>query len=291
MTDTFGCVSDTLAAVRSYGMFASRKFGGFFVEKMSWKIFNTFGAAILAVPALLLCSSSPASATLIINGTLNIGGAVSVSDRQIDWFPLGGGTGLFNITDPGTGYFAALASTPSTYQGDMVDLSSPTPVPPLPVGFGVDNFMSNIRFIVGGAPAPAPFNTLHFDLKDIPTPVAPACTGAEAVSASCTQGLFLLTKVSDTETTITLRVLGYFEDTGVNCLVGTPVGCTAATGRYSTQYGNSIAFIKGEIDAGRSITASFSANFDSGVPEPSTWSMLLCGGGLIAAGLRRRLKA
>jgi len=254
---------------------------------MSWKIFNSFGAANLAVPALLLCISSLASATPIINGTLNISGSVRVSNKEIDWTPNLGGTGLFDIKEPGTGYFAPLATTPATYTGDQVDLNSPTPVPPLPVNFGIDNFLGNLRFIIGGAPAPAPFNTFHFDLQNIPTPAAPACVG-DGSDTSCTLGLFLLTRLSATQTIIGLNVVGFFEDTGVNCLVGSPVGCTAASGQYSTQLGQSIGTIKTIIDGGGSINASFSANFDSQVPEPGTWSMLLSGGGLIAAGLLRR---
>lgn len=229
-------------------------------------------------------------ATPIIFGSLNITGSVRVSDREIDWQPNGGATGVFDVVIPGSGYFSSLATSPATYTGDSIDLTSPVPVPPLPVGFAIDGFLRNLRLIAGGAPAPAPYNTFQFDLTNIVIPAVALCTGAEAEGASCRQGLFQLTNLGGGQTLIGLRVQGYFEDMGVTCTTPGQANCTAAVGRYSTQLGQSIATIKSTIDGGGSINASYSANFDA-VPEPSTVWLGLTGIGLCAAGLYRRRAA
>lgn len=245
-----------------------------------------FNAAALAVPTLLCVAASTLSATTVINGTLNINGSVSVSALGIT------NSGVFNVVVPGTGYFAGLATTPASVAGTEVDLTAATPPPPLPVGFFVDNFLTNFRFIATGLPVGAPYTNLHFDLKDIPTPSAPACVG-DGTDTNCTQGLFQLVQIGPNQTLIGLKVVGFFEDTNVVCN-GTPVpvGCTSATGIYSTQIPLSIAGIKTTIVGGGTIDAAFSANFiSSAVPEPGTLESVFLGGLLLSISLFTRKRA
>lgn len=243
-------------------------------------------AFALLVPGLL--SASP------INGTISFSGGVRVTVDTIDWLPpVGGGTGQFQVEPPDTGYFAGL-NVFFTYTGNQTDLGNGVNPPQ-------NGFLSNLRFLDGSGPAPAPYDTFQFDLLQILLPGGPACsTGLEA---SCSLGVFSL-RAQGADTAITLRVSGYFEDQGINCIASGGVGCTPATGVYTTQLSNvSIGQIMDVIISGNgfipfnypgglpdgTIQSNYSAQFSS-VPEPATYALI--GLGLLTlAVVRRRSKA
>ena len=237
--------------------------------------------------------ASGVDATPVISGTLAITGTVTISATAIDWAPPGGGSGTFDVNASSTGYFAAVATSPATFRGDVSDLAFASPPPPLPAGFGVDNFLGNLRLIAGGTPAPAPFDAFHFDLADISTPAFLACTGSEGAGQSCRLGLLTLTNLGAGLTLLRADVKGFFEDEGLNCLVTpTPAHCTPASGGYLTTVGSSIQNLAAIFGAGGNIPTTYSGTFTSqavpAVPEPGTIALMIPGAVWLAARVVRR---
>ena len=97
---------------------------------MRWK-------AIACSSALALCLFAMPAAAAPITGILNITGAASVTATTIDWIPLGGTEGRFDIVFPGTEYFADIYKPISgDNTGDSLDL----PAGPFPVADFLNDF-------------------------------------------------------------------------------------------------------------------------------------------------------
>ena len=223
---------------------------------------------VLSLGVLALVASAPSASASVI-GHLSVGncggGGVTVSFNLIDWLPEVAGPpeqsclqlgALTNITSVGKGNLVPLSPN-----GTINDLT-------IPSSGGELGFMS--------------FGLLHFDLTGLGPAAAPACTSGMALGASCSipGSVFTLTNFG-TSTSVSLSANGTILDT-----VG-PL--TFWKGSFTTQINGSTPLdIQNTILAGRSITSTYSGEFDlTTVPEPA--STALIGGGLIAlASLKRR---
>ena len=124
------------------------------------------------------------------------------------------------------------------------------------------------------------YDNLNFDLTQIVAPVAPPCTGAEAVNVSCSIGVFTLKNTGGGNVDITMDIRGVWQNTGDTD--------TPAVGIYTAQSADtSIAAIRNTLLSGGSLTNSYSATITS-VPEPATLLTFGAGSMLLAAHRRRR---
>jgi hypothetical protein len=244
---------------------------------MRWK-------AIACSSALALCLAAAPAAAAPITGILNITGAASVTATTIDWIPLGTGEGRFDITFPGTEYFADIWKPVSgDNTGDSLDL---------PAGaFPVNNFLNDFNTPF------AQYDDLSFTLEGFVLPIVPVCGTADGTGVagdqageSCVAFVgspFTLTMGDDLKSTdIHFNVFGSFVDP----TFGDDGSLNNATGLYTSNIANLTPLqIQQRIATGGSVDASYSAQFIAeaeSVPEPLTLSLLGLGFG--AAGLRLR---
>ena len=190
-------------------------------------------------------------------------GSVTVSANTIDWSSNGGTTGTFITNSPATGFFTGLfGGNPPVYFGTVKDLSAPPT--------SVASFLNSFT-------APG-FSNLFFDLTNVVAPTAAACSFVTnpGIDVPCALGSFTL-KNTSTGVAIDFGVSGFFQDgadlTTRNLGIGT----------FSTQLtGTNVLAVAQTIAGGGSVAAAYSANYNAGVPEPSSLVLFCFGGGLIA---------
>jgi hypothetical protein len=232
------------------------------------------GTIFFCLTALAVMALAPAASASVIGNfsVANIGGGgVTASNMVIDWFnpvnPLGNGNGMI-----ATGGDTTLTYNNGTSQvalgtntaGTVNDL----PGPPGPVGF----------FAFPSAPA------LHFTLLAIGPGVANLACGGLAIGQSCSAfaGSPIILTATATGTAVTLDASGIVTD-------ASPF-VSNWFGAFTTQIpGESAAQIQATVNAGGSVTSTFSGEFTAVVPEPLTSALI--GGGLIALAAFKRRKA
>lgn len=233
---------------------------------MKWK-------AILCGGLLVSALAVPASAAPI-TGILNFTGAVRVTATTIDWVPLGGTEGDLFTTFPGTDYFSQIyLPTSGVNTGDSLDLTTATVLP-------LSNFLNDFQTPF------AKYNDLSFTLTQIVIPLAPVCTGAEAVNQTCVAFVgspFLLTRTAN-GTAVLLDVRGFFLDP----TEGADSGLNSSIGLYSANIaGQTPGQIRNTILTGGAVDSSYSAQFVA-TPIPEPVSMTLLGTGLVGVAMRVR---
>lgn len=238
--------------------------------------------------ALALCLFAVPAVAAPITGILNITGSASVTANTIDWVPLGGGEGRFDITFPGTDYFADIYKPVSgDNTGDSLDL---------PAGaFPVQNFLNDFNTPF------AQYDDLSFTLEGFTPPVAPVCgtpdgsgVAGDNPGESCVAfagSPFTLTMgANGMSTDIHFNVFGSFVDP----TFGDNGSLNDATGLYTSNIANMTPLqIQTRIAGGGSVDASYSAQFiaegvETPVPEPLTLSLMGFGLGATAYRLRRK---
>jgi len=218
---------------------------------------------------------STVASAAIISGELNNAGDVQVTATDINFLPLGVGTGTFTVT-PGTqtGSFIPLASTTGTIL-DLNQAAQPTGTP-----LNLANFMTF-------ASAPG----LHFDLDFIDPGVytAAECGLAPAPGQTCTPFPSSPFNLANTAvgSTASFTIRGIVSD-------GSGDPSSSFTGTISTSFtGIPYQQLLATVAQGGSVDASFQGNFVvTAVPEPSTLVLSSLGALLVlGAGWRRRRRA
>jgi hypothetical protein len=250
-----------------------------------------FGRLLLtafAVAALLMCASTASAA--VTGGHLDVsncaGGGVLVSESAIYWLPAGS---LANTGCIDTGLGTNVTYTNSGggtlgpgVVGNIKDLT--------PGGGAVDQFMT----FTG---TPLDFVLTSIGPGDTSNTVCPSTYNASNLAldscsilithgpATGTVSPFILTINPNNSTTVTLDTGGVVNDNGS----GT-TGNTTWMGAFTTQISNlTPAQIETIEEAGGTVSSTHSGDFSlSTVPEPSTISMILIGGGLIAFARKRK---
>jgi hypothetical protein len=233
---------------------------------------------ILALAALIL--SATASSAAIVTGVLNIdgaGGGVKVNGTTIDFAPLGGPTGDFDIVDPSTGTFEPLEGT----EGEILDLQVGV-VPP-----GADVFIPD--FLTFDAAPNLTFSLLRLEEGVF----SDAGCGSGALGSTCTPDLgpfkspFELFN-TNSGVSITLSVLTLASD-------GSGDPATIYRGTFTTQITEELVAGAGRptipqvlaaAAQGGILASSWSANFApvAVIPEPSTVVLGLAGFALLGIG-------
>jgi hypothetical protein len=209
----------------------------------------------------------------VITGTLNTTGSARVTATTIDFLPLAGGAGNFNIPvdDEGTGDFVGLSV--GEIDGSILDLT--LPADPVGVVFSKPNFMTFTAF-----------PGLSFEL----TFIAPGVNGAcDANNCTPPGSPFNLQNVA-TGSTASFGVSGKVTD-------GSGDPASVFTGTFTTQFDDlSYQEVLAMFEAQGFIQSSYSAQFTvrpSGsvpeIPEPAT--MFLFGAGILGLGLIKRRSA
>lgn len=243
-----------------------------------------YGAVLLG--GLVLGSTMAYSAP--ITGTLNISGSVAVSATTIDWLPSGTGVGSFSVDEftqegyfatgtlPGSGGTSRDLVNPGGGGSDVVgspfNTSSPFTAPAF-LTFAADpNVVFHLQFINPGVFSSA------------------GCTAAPAAAGqTCTPDLppgfgdspFNMSNTTATSSAVTFQVGGQVE----NLMTGE---LSPFIGTYSTQFvSRNFQQLLATINAGGSVSATYSANFIVGVPEPGTWLTMGFGSLLFILGRKR----
>lgn len=229
---------------------------------------------LVGIMCLVLGFAANASAASIV-GTLNFTGDVTVTGSTINWHDRGGVPNAI-IMETSDGYFAGVDSEDLTVgYASAIDLTAPQQMQ--------DNFLHTFQ---ENPDVPSEYDDLTFDLTDIVEPTAPPCIPGQNYSAnqSCSLGVFTLTASSGGGTTITLDIVGDFDDPSL-AVVDMP-----AVGIYTSQRNESVRQIVDIFATGPgSFTTSYSASITA-VPEPTTLLTFGVGTALMAAHRRRRAK-
>lgn len=207
-----------------------------------------------AVLSLVVLSVPMHAAPLV--GELNISGDVAVYNngpgntvQNLDWFPIAGGNGTFNVGFSSTGDFAALGGT----SGTALDLNS--------VGEPVGTPLTLNNFLTFSSNS-----NLSFELL--------------MIEPGLTSGPFTMIN-TPTGVNISMSVRTLATDTGTG-------NSGLFNGLYTTQIpGATVAGLLAGISGGGIVTSTYSASFSS-VPEPSSVYLLLSGALLVAVGTFRK---
>jgi hypothetical protein len=206
-------------------------------------------------------------------GTLDIAGLgrMRVSAMEIDFEPLGGGTGLFIVTGV-DGDFTVLA--PGSDTGVITDLNIATAPPGPPLAVPIDPFVI----------VPVPGVIFSFNLERIPLGGGPSCVPPPPVGGSCSptevvpNTPFVLTQ-NATGVTAQFNVLGTVTD--LRDLSSVPY-----EGLFTLQFtqanADTVAEVLSAFGPGGPgfVQASWSAQFTS-IPEPGPVLYLLSGAFLL----------
>lgn len=203
------------------------------------------------------------------SGSLSIVGSVQISFGSIDFYPIGQGTGTFDIFAPETGIFGPLLGT----SGTIMDMNNTTE----PVGsmVNVPDFMTfaaapNLSITLTELPA-GTFSSAGCDLNGTPQ-AGQTCTVAGTP--------YDLTNQTANSSTASFTVDGYLVDTN------NPGVETAYTGIFTTQFSESYQQVVNTILNGGVVDASYSGVFTTNVATPEPASMLtMLSGGLLLIGV------
>jgi hypothetical protein len=205
--------------------------------------------SLMAVSALLV--SIPAFADI-----LSTTGSVSVSSGAIQFYPLGGSAGTFNIGPPETGIFSTLTGT----SGAILNLNSLVVNSPI----DIPDFMT-----FAGAP------NLSITLTELVGSSSPVCTVALAAAGKpCNPAgtPYSLSTQSASSSIASAAIDGYLVNSN------TPGVMSPLTGIFTTQFaGMNYQSLISQIESGNSIASTYSAEFVTATPEPSTIALLLAG--------------
>ena len=259
-------------------------------------------AKMFGLTLLTLCSTNIYAAS--ITGQVNLGGTVSVSATTIDFYSISttacgtaspGAQGCFSILEPSDGNFALSQISRGFQTGNFIkDLSGP----PITGNIGLS------QFLVFN-------NNITFDLLRILPGTGVPCVAAQGNDPGyvCTpsvgglQSPFTLqnSAASPGSLTATNAVVSF--NVEVLAYLGLAnTGTSSYNGVFSTQTANlNIAGIlatinPSQIGGGRSVVASYSANFngapDNPIPEPATLGTLGIGlAAIVLGGIRRKARS
>ena len=230
-------------------------------------------AGVLGVLSFAALSTAYATP---ISGTVNSTGVAQVNLTSINFLSGTFVPNLFLVSVPVTNSFVGLAGTNGAITNLTNNLTNTGPQP-----VGVPFLDPNWMVFSSASPV------IDFDLTLIlPGIDTSAGCGSSAVGATCTPFFFSPFNLQNTVTgtSVAFSVAGIAR----NSLTGE---MTPFTGNFTTQItGQNIPQILATINAGGTITNSYSANFvATAVPEPGT--ILLFGAGLIGLGLLQRRRA
>jgi hypothetical protein len=229
---------------------------------------RVFHASVLVSIAALF-ALSPAYGS-IISGQVNTVGASSVSLTMIDFFSTVFTAHHFNVSVPVSGSFTGLAGSDGTIN-DLTNNLTNTGPQPVGTPFSDPGWM----VFLGSVTPPIPNPNIRFDLTFIHAGdfTSTLCNSATPHPGdTCTPFAFSPFDLSNlgtpggpvTGVAISFSVNG----TAVNTLTNET---SPFTGAFSTQIPNtSLQQVVATVSGGGIVTASYSANFVAGVPEPSS---------------------
>lgn len=229
---------------------------------------------LLGIVCVVLGFAANASAATIV-GTLNFTGDVIVTSNTIDWQDRGGVPNAI-VMETSSGYFSGVDSEDlSVGYASSIDLTAPQQMQ--------DDFLHDFE---ENPDVASEYDDLTFDLTDLVDPTAPPCNPAVNYTSgqSCSLGPFTLTATPGGGTTITLDVVGNFDDPSLGA-VDSP-----ATGVYTAQRTESVQQIVAIFtQPNPSFFTSYSASITA-IPEPATLLTFGAGTALLAAHRRRQAK-
>jgi hypothetical protein len=230
-----------------------------------------FIAMTLGILSLALLPQ--ASEAGVITGTLDIGGAITVTNTGvIDFGSNGGTTGVLAVQPTSTFLDGAtLVNSGTATEKDLTDAAQPTS------GFAPLNQWETLSAIP----------TINFILLDINS-----CAEIGGICAAGATSPFSFAQTNIGDTTVTMRMTGTVFDSLTPSLISTWVGIFTAQFPGQT-IGNLLSQLQtsGFIDT--SVSASKVTTFQqtSTVPEPASLFLLGAGAAIFARTLRKRARA